>query len=698
MLTLDEFRFKVKMRKLKQVLRQTGQMERFNLDGNQFVSSDEIFTALDTDGDGLLSYEEFMAALHIAPQVGRAARPGPLTTASRNLLEICQTGGLERAKQLLAEGVAFADVRDESGCTTLFHACVHGHLDIAMLLLDHGCNIDALNDTMCSALSATYFSTRAAGGFIDSDLLGEAYSQYLTTETGTSGDVLDKVMAELLRRGANPNCPPGPGSALASAVRGKDLRMVKELLRRGADPNDGLGSAGANSVLLIALQMLKENSKRLSTSVAFVADAHANLLKDNSEEEIENQSPELGVVMALLGAGADVNTPNADGLFPLHVASTVANKFGLHALKKVLGKAQGRDMICAGRTALSSAVNNGNVAGAQILLEEGADANCLVEDDRSVLQLLLQKSRESLFKAGARLDLAKAMLGVGANPLQKVNIAAVDTEAVMGLVMDQAYVEYEPREKSRKEQATATLHAGAEGEPKFSAVEEWPIMDLLIEQMRETNKQHIMKTGKPMEKFCEECGRSHGVPFHSCNRCGMVVFCRDKCKMRAFSTHHRAICVTYRKLRGMDTWGNDGEATQWKPRKLPDGKEFQMENWQRNAARPFKVPEGFEPPDEGLAYQSAVRSTPIRTTTRNGKSRSNHTHNGHGHAVGLDGVEVEGGKLASALLDDVIGGAVVKGTTSAGRGDASGKMKVRHVPHLTMPRRIYSRFPPPPPL
>ena len=189
-----------------------------------------------------------MAALHIAPQIGRPARPGPLTIASRNLITVCQTGGLARAKELLAAGIAFADVRDEAGCTTLFHACVNGHLDIAMLLLDHGCSIDALNDKMCSSLSATYFSTRAAGGFLNSDLLGEAYSNFLTDETGAASHVLDKIMAELLRRGANPNIPPGPGSALASAVRGKDLPMVKELLRRGADPNDGLGSEGAKTL------------------------------------------------------------------------------------------------------------------------------------------------------------------------------------------------------------------------------------------------------------------------------------------------------------------------------------------------------------------------------------------------------------------------------------------------------------------
>ena len=46
-----------------------------------------------------------------------------------------------------------------------------------------------------------------------------------------------------------------------------------------------------------------------------------------------------------------------------------------------------------------------------------------------------------------------------------------------------------------------------------------------------------------MERFCEECGKSCKVRLNPCNRCGMVMFCRDKCKMRAFSTHHRGVCA-----------------------------------------------------------------------------------------------------------------------------------------------------------
>jgi hypothetical protein len=283
----------------------------------------------------------------------------------------------------------------------------------------------------------------------------------------------------------------------------------------------------------------------------------------------------------------------------------------VHALKKVITKSVDRDMIWDGSTALAVAIANGSVVGAQLLLEEGANPNTLLADHRSGLQLLLSKENETKFEGGARKELGALMLSCGANPLQKVNIATAGKDTVLGLVMDQAYAEYEPREVSK--QATKALHTGAIS--VFSGEEEWPIMDMLVENMREVNRKHIMKHGKPMEKFCEECGRSHGVPFHTCNRCGMVVFCRDKCKMRAFSTHHRHVCVTYRKLKGETQWGDDGDATQWRPRKLPEGKEFELEHWERSCARALATPLEENPE---LAYTSTVRATPIRTTSRYG--------------------------------------------------------------------------------
>jgi hypothetical protein len=97
---------------------------------------------------------------------------------------------------------------------------------------------------------------------------------------------------------------------------------VKQLLAKGADANDGLGTEGTDSVLLVSLEMLKNNSEALSKSVAFVArekreGGRKYGLEGHSLEEIEEQCPELGIVLALLEAGADVNTPNSAGTVPV---------------------------------------------------------------------------------------------------------------------------------------------------------------------------------------------------------------------------------------------------------------------------------------------------------------------------------------------------------------------------------------------
>jgi hypothetical protein len=242
------------------------------------------------------------------------------------------------------------------------------------------------------------------------------------------------------------------------------------------------------------------------------------------------------------------------------------------------------------------------------------------------------------------------MMACGANPLQKVNIAAKGKEHVHGLVMDQAYAEYQPREVGK--QATQALHT-AFPSSVFTGAEEWPIMDMLVENMREANRKHIVQHGKPMEKFCEECGRSHGVPFHTCNRCGMVVFCRDKCKMRAFSTHHRHVCVTYRKLKGATQWGEDGDATQWRPRMQMQGKQFELEHWERSSARPFT---GTIEEDPALAYTSSVRATPIRTTSRQTTSESRHAQHVHPtvHFPAQGDEDGRGGGDAEVYLGDTM--------------------------------------------
>jgi ankyrin repeat protein len=428
-----------------------------------------------------------------------------------------------------------------------------------------------------------------------------------------SPERLDAVVSELLRRGVNPNLPAGDSSTLASAVRAQDVLMVRALLQRGADPNEGLSEGDGVSVLLLALQMLREASGGLSLDVARVLPAAADGTLPVLLEDLELMNPALGIVLRLLSYGADLNTADRTGCFPVHVAATIANRYGVHALATIVDRSASRDTVWGGETALSLAVRSGNVVGAQILLRSGANPNRQVADGRTALQLLLTKEREHLFEPGARLGLETILLDGGADPVQQVNIAPSGQPRSMGLLMDQLFREYEPREDPhRRPPPTEALHK--KKARTYSGAEEWPIMDMLVGHMRRANHESIVTKGRAKGRFCQECGRSINVALSACNRCGAVLFCRDKCKMRAFSTHHRATCSRYKGMAGLSLYGDgDGATTQWRPRKLPNGKQFDIERWQRSAARPFTVPNGFEYIDRSLDHSSSVRSTPIRS-------------------------------------------------------------------------------------
>ena len=130
--------------------------------------------------------------------------------------------------------------------------------------------------------------------------------------------------------------------------------------------------------------------------------------------------------------------------------------------------------------------------------------------------------------------------------------------------------------------------------PSMQESEAQDIIGLLVEWMRVWNHREIL-AGKPSKRFCQQCGRSNNVRLHNCNRCGTVYFCRDKCKMRAFSSFHKGQCAFYR-ARFNHFWpdDDDGSATKWRPKKSATGNEFNITEWEASAARPF-VPDPEEP-------------------------------------------------------------------------------------------------------
>merc|ERR1712078_287433 len=97
-------------------------------------------------------------------------------------MQACRTGDSETVKELLEAGMAYPDVKDEKGCSSLYQACVSGHLSIAMMLLDNGADIDALSDQMVSALSATYFAARMHDGKIKPTDADAKYVEHFSSD------------------------------------------------------------------------------------------------------------------------------------------------------------------------------------------------------------------------------------------------------------------------------------------------------------------------------------------------------------------------------------------------------------------------------------------------------------------------------------------------------------------------------------
>ncbi|ESO88630.1 hypothetical protein LOTGIDRAFT_125797, partial [Lottia gigantea] len=80
--------------------------------------------------------------------------PGPLEEASDQFLLACISGRLTEIEDLLQAGKVHVDAADVNGHTALIGATVGWHIDIINLLLNHGADINKLNDEGCSALSA----------------------------------------------------------------------------------------------------------------------------------------------------------------------------------------------------------------------------------------------------------------------------------------------------------------------------------------------------------------------------------------------------------------------------------------------------------------------------------------------------------------------------------------------------------------
>ncbi|KAH9509404.1 Ankyrin repeat and MYND domain-containing protein 1 [Bulinus truncatus] len=79
---------------------------------------------------------------------------GPLELQSQELIIAAMAGDARKVESLLASGKVHPDVCDCSGHTALIGATVNWQIDIINILLNHGADVNSLNDEGSSALSA----------------------------------------------------------------------------------------------------------------------------------------------------------------------------------------------------------------------------------------------------------------------------------------------------------------------------------------------------------------------------------------------------------------------------------------------------------------------------------------------------------------------------------------------------------------
>ncbi|XP_070173269.1 ankyrin repeat and MYND domain-containing protein 1-like isoform X2 [Littorina saxatilis] len=79
---------------------------------------------------------------------------GPLEQASEELIKMAAAGNFLRVEELLNSGTVHPDVADKEGHTALIGATVNWHQDTINVLLNHGADVNQLNNEGVSALAA----------------------------------------------------------------------------------------------------------------------------------------------------------------------------------------------------------------------------------------------------------------------------------------------------------------------------------------------------------------------------------------------------------------------------------------------------------------------------------------------------------------------------------------------------------------
>lgn len=194
---------------------------------------------------------------------------------------------------------------------------------------------------------------------------------------------------------------PGMKSALTSAIRGKNHKLVEQLLDRGVSPNTGPDVNALNEAVKV------QDSESLRLLLCFGADPNECDREGMTPLAAAVEKSFLAGAMTLVKYGADPNLKagsNQDS--PLSRAAS-ADKVNIAHLMLMYG-GDVNQLNCDGDTVLISAINKKTPCKfIELLLEYGADPNGKSAEGKTALFEAITSSR---------VDIVTSLLKNGANP------------------------------------------------------------------------------------------------------------------------------------------------------------------------------------------------------------------------------------------------------------------------------------------
>ncbi|KAI9511648.1 ankyrin repeat-containing domain protein [Russula earlei] len=325
----------------------------------------------------IASYHGHMDTIRFLLQSGAAARSQndmghtPLMMASQN--------GHRDVVRLLLQNGAVVDSYDNDGWTPLTSASVNGHLDVVRLLLQNGAGVDFRHNNRHD--KRIYYTplhlASARGHLMVAELLIQhgAEVNALGPDGGTPlhlvTDPKTLETAQVLPTSDPDLKPSNRGESTPSshrAAEGGHLKILELLLRSGADVN--IRKTNDKTAIDLALDSGRLDVVRFIQEYGRV-DSETRIDSMPLDAPSQDPLPNSAQPSPTLGKGTDV----VDGRTSLHTASEEGDLERVRSLLRLDGGVDINGRNAFQETALLTAISEGKLEIAKLLIDYGADVN-----------------------------------------------------------------------------------------------------------------------------------------------------------------------------------------------------------------------------------------------------------------------------------------------------------------------------------